>query len=59
MAVTLRYYPAGANCPYRGVQVTCFGKSLNILTGEISTFTIISLQNNTNNAIGKLNLMKT
>ena len=45
-------------CPYHGVKVTCFGKSVNVLTGEFSTFTIKSLQNNTSNAIGKLNLMK-
>ena len=38
------------------MKVTCFGKSMNVLTGEISAFTIKSLQNNTFDTIGKLNL---
>ena len=46
------------NCPYRGEKVTCFGKSVKVLKGEFSAFTFYSLQNNTSNAIGKLNLMK-
>ena len=51
-----RVFPS-TNCLYLGVKVTCFGKSVKILTGEFSTFTIKSLQNNTSNAIVKLNLM--
>ena len=31
---------------------------MKVLTEEFSTFTIKSLQNDTSNAIGKLNLMK-
>ena len=46
------------NCPYRGVKVPCFGKRVKVLTGEFSAFTIKSLQDNTTNAIGKLNLKK-
>ena len=44
------------NCPCRGVKVTYFGQSVKVLTGQFSTFTIKSLQYNTSNAIGKLNL---
>ena len=54
---TFKVFPS-TNCSYHGVKVTCFGKSVKILSGEFSTFTIKSLQNNTSNAIGKLNLMK-
>ena len=46
------------NCPYRGVKVRSFRKSVKVLTGEVSTFTFKFLQNNTSNAIDKLNLMK-
>ena len=53
----LNVFP-NTNCPYHDVKVTCFGKSVKVLTGEFSTFTIKSLQINTSNAIGKLNLMK-
>ena len=47
-------------CPYHGVKVhvTCFRISVKVPTGEFPTFTIESLQNNTSNAISKLNLMK-
>ena len=41
-----------------GEKVTCFGKSVTVLSKEFSTFAIKSLQNNTYNAIGKLNLIK-
>ena len=46
------------NCQYGGVKVTCFGKSVRVLIGEFSTFTIQSLPNNIHNTIGKLNLIK-
>ena len=49
---------SSTNCPYRGVKVTCFGKSVKVLIGEFTTFTIKSLQNNTSNVIGNWNLMK-
>ena len=41
------------NCPYHGVKVTCFEKKREVLTGEFSTVTLNSLQNNTSNAFGK------
>ena len=53
----VKVFPS-TNCPYRGVKVTCFGKSVKVLTREFSTFAISSLQNNTYNAVGKLKLMK-
>ena len=33
------------NCPYHGGKVTYFGKSVKVLTGEFSIFTIKSVQN--------------
>ena len=50
----LMVFPS-TNCPYRVVKVTRFGKSVNVHSGLFSTFTVKSLQNNTSNAIGKLN----
>ena len=44
--------------PIPGVKVTYFGKSEKVLTGVFSTFIIKSLENDTYNVIGKLNLMK-
>ena len=45
--------------PYHGMKVTCFvKKSMKVLTSEFSAFVNIRLQNNTYNAIGKLNWMK-
>ena len=32
------------NCPYHGVKVTWFGKSVKVLTREFSAFTIKSLR---------------
>ena len=46
----VKVFPS-ANCPYHGVKVTFFGKSAKVLTGEFSTFTIKSLQNNTSDAL--------
>ena len=37
--VMFKVFPS-SNCPYHGVKVTCFGKSVKVLTGEFSTFTI-------------------
>ena len=44
---------SSTNCPYHGMKVTCFGKSMKVFTGALSSFTIKSLQNNTYNAINK------
>ena len=46
------------DCPYRGVKVACFGKSVKVRTREFSTFAIEQLQNKTYNATEKLSLMK-
>ena len=42
----IKVFPS-TDCPYRGVKVTCFGKSVTVLTREFSTFAIKPLQNNT------------
>ena len=44
---------SSTNCPYHGMKVTCFGKSVKVFTGALSSFTIKSLQNDTYNAINK------
>ena len=56
-ALRVKVFPSN-DCPYRGVKVTCFGKSVTVLKREFSTFAIKSLQNNTYNTSGKLNLVK-
>ena len=55
--MALKVFPY-TDYPYHGGKVTCFGKSVKSLTREFSTFVIKCLQNDTYNAIGKLNLMK-
>ena len=37
--------------------MTCFGKSVKVLTRDFSTFAIESLKNKTYNAVGKLNFI--
>ena len=53
----IKVFPS-TNCFHRGEKDTCFGKSVKVLTREFQTFTIKSLQYNTYNVIGKLNVMK-